>query len=107
MEQELPALAAVRSAIDATIGARRPARALRGDIYDIIVFRVHNHARDLARVLETNALPGSPRVGALVHTVAPRRRLAAHGVLAHADVHDVGIVVRDRDRAHAPHAKAA
>ena len=68
---------------------------------------MHDHARDLASVLETDPLPGSARVGALVHAVAPGRRLAAHGVLAHADVDHVGIIRRNGDRSNASHAETA
>src|SRR6185369_5196785 len=62
---------------------------------------------DLARVLETNALPGAARIGALVDAVAERGGLAAHGVLTGAHVDDVRVVRGNGDRADAAHAEAA
>jgi hypothetical protein len=94
----LPRFAAVLGTEDAALGVRAPDVALRRDVDEVGVLRVHAHARDLARVLESHVLPGAAGVGRLVHAVAVRG-VAADRLFAGADVDDVRIGLGDGDRA--------
>src|SRR5262249_21968385 len=91
-----PGLAAVGGLVDAALLVRRPEVAQRRDVHDVGVLRVDDDAADVARLLETDVLPGLAAVGGLVHAVAPRDAVA-RVVLAGADPHDVGVGRRHRD----------
>ena len=89
-ENLVPAPAAVLAAKDAAIRSGRPDVALRGDVDEVGVRRVHAHLRDLAREREAERRPCLARVSGLPYAVAVRH-VAAHRKLASADIHDVGI----------------
>src|SRR5262249_28077116 len=70
-EQDLvPALAAVFRAEDAALRVAAPHVALRRDVDEVRVLRMHAHAGDLVRVLQAHVDPGFAAVGRLVDAVA-------------------------------------
>src|SRR3989441_12388700 len=70
----------------------------RAHPHDVGIGRVHAHPRDLLRLGEPEGGPRLAAVGGLPDAVAGRD-VAADGILAGADVHDVGVRLRDADRA--------
>ena len=107
LQQLRPRLAAIRRAVNAAITRALPAITLHRDIHHVGVARVHAHGRDLPRGGEADVGPGAPLIGALVHAVAIRRRLASDRMLSHAHVDHVLVAGRHRDRAHRPRLEEA
>ena len=98
-EDLFPRLAAVGALVDPAVRARRPPRALRGDVHRVLVARVHDHARDRPRCLEAKVRPALAAIGGLVDTVPLGRRHATHRRLAHSHVNHARVARRHRDRA--------
>ena len=96
LQDLLPRLAAVARAVDAALGVRAERVAEHRRERDVGVLRVHDHRADLPFLLP-DVRPGLAGVGRLVDAVAGRD-VAADVGLAGADVDDVGIARRDRDR---------
>src|SRR6185312_1510010 len=65
---------------------------------DVGIARVELDPRDLLRLLETHRRPRLTAVGGLPHAVAVRD-VAADGILATADPHDIRILLIDGERA--------
>ena len=101
-EQHLaPVLPAISAAIHTALRRRRPDVALRGDVNDIRVGRVHEHARDLSRELQSERRPRLSGVGRLPDTFAVGH-VAAQRVFTTADIDDVRARRRDGDGADRP-----
>ena len=94
----LPALAAVLRPEHAALRVRAVRMPDGRDVHDVRIRRVNADAPDLAAVGQADVRPGLAGVGRLVDPVA-RRQVAAQARLAHADVDDVRIRLRDGDRA--------
>ena len=62
---------------------------------------MHPHASDLPCVVQPHVLPGLASIGGFVHTI-PVRDVPTNWRLTHADVHDVGIGLRNADRSDRP-----
>src|SRR5262245_31551682 len=67
------------------------------DVHHVGIRRVNADAADLARVWQADVGPGFSGVDRLIDAIAGRQ-IAAQARLAHADVHDVRIRLRDGDR---------
>ena len=65
-----PGLAAVGGLVEAAVAARRPQRALRGDVDRVAVLRVDDDAADVLGALEADVRPRPAAVLALVDAVA-------------------------------------
>ena len=98
LQHEGPVLSAICCTVDTPLGSALPTVALHGDVHDVGVRRMHAHLRDLLGQLQPDAREALAGVGALEHSVAVRRRLAAHRVLPRPDIHDVRIRLGDGDR---------
>ena len=97
VEDLLPRLPAVARAIDAALGVGAEGLAEHGRVGDVGVCRVDDHRADLA-VLLPHVLPRLPGVRGLVDAVS-LPDVAADVGLARADVDDVRVGRRHRDRA--------
>jgi hypothetical protein len=93
-EHALPGLAAVLAAVDAALRVGAEEVAEHRGIDEVGVLGMDAHARDVARVLQADVLPGPAGIGGLPHAVAVRD-VAAHGLLAGADVDHVGVPLGD------------
>ena len=89
---------AVRRAEHAALVVRAVRMAERRDEQTIRVLRIDDDGTDLACLAQAEMLPARPGVGRLVDAVADRE-IRTLQPLAAADVDDVGIGWRDRDRA--------
>ena len=96
-EDPLPRLPAVPRAVDPALRVRAEGLAEDGRPGDVRVRRVDDHRADLAGLL-ADVPPGLPGVGGLVDAV-PLRDVAPDVRLARADVDDVRVGRRHRDRA--------
>src|SRR5262249_25588090 len=94
----LPRLAAVRRAVHAAL--RSPAERLTDgrDVRDVGILRMDLQLPDLPDVTESDVLPRASRVRRLVDASADDH-VRADRFAAGADVNDVGIRIRDVDRA--------
>src|SRR5581483_980100 len=90
VEDLLPALAAVARAEDAAFGVGAVSMAERGHEDHVGVARIHNEAADVARVAESDVLPGLSTVLRLVHAIAVAD-VAANAGLPGANVDDVAV----------------
>ena len=99
LEDERPGRAAVLRAVDAAVGGRLPAVALRRDVEHIRIRRMHAHGRDLPGGAQPDVAPGAPLIGAPVHAVTVARRLPADGLFSGTDVDHIRIRRCDGDRA--------
>ena len=97
-QHALPRLAAVGRAIDAARRVLAARVAHRRDEHAVGIARVDDDARDVPRVVEAEVRPRLAGVGRAIHAVAVGPVFAQVG-LAAADVDDVRIGRRDRDRA--------
>src|SRR4029077_4063375 len=77
-----------------------------GHVDGVRLLRVHADAADLARVAQGDARPRPPALRRPVDPVA-MGDVAADAALAHPRVDDVGVRLRDRDRAHGARAELA
>ena len=68
------------------------------DEYDVRIFWIDDHRADVPRVSQPDVSPGAPAVDGLVHAVAVGD-IAANAGFARADVDDVVVARRYRDRA--------
>src|SRR5258705_82343 len=98
-QHPLPGLAAVAGAEDPAllVGAERVPEC--GDERDVRVSRINDDGTDVARVAQTEVLPGLAGIERLVYPVAIGD-VAARAGLAGADIDDIVIRVSDRDRAY-------
>ena len=69
VENELPAPAAVRGAVDPALLVRAVRGALRRDVHEVGIPRMHPDSGDRPRPLEADVRPGASRVGRSVHAV--------------------------------------
>jgi hypothetical protein len=107
LEHQRPRFPAITRAVDPTLSRPLPAITLNGRVYEIRIGRMHAHLRNLARALEPDPRERPASVRAAEHSIAVRRRLATHRILAGADIDDVRIRFRHRDGADRPvHARA-
>jgi hypothetical protein len=97
-EQDLPpGCAAIAGLEDAAIRAAFEGVAVCRDPDDVRICRVNANRRDLAGVVEPREPPGGAAVNRFVDPAA-RGDVAAQTVRPGADVNDVRIGIRDRDR---------
>ena len=104
VKNALPAFTAVNRAIDPARGVGGAAgmcSADRSHQNNVGILRINDHGVDVARLLEASVVPGFPRVSRLVDALARCERPT--GWVARADVDNVGIGRRCRDRADGGH----
>ena len=93
-----PRRAAVGRLVQAALAARRPERALRGDVDDVRVARIDQDLADVLRGLQAHALPRLAGVGRLVDAVTEMGAALAV-VFARAEPEDVRVLRIDGDAA--------
>src|ERR1043166_2722833 len=98
IEDLLPALPAVGGLEDPTLLVRPPFASESAGIDEIRILRIDHDAGDLVRVGQSDLRPVLAGVDRLVHPVADRG-VVARILLARADVDDVRIARRYRNRA--------
>ena len=94
-----PGTAAVRGAEDAALARVAPQVALRRDIHDVGIGRVHQHLADVVRIPEPHVGEGAPAIRGLVDPVAPADAVAG-ARLARAHPDHVGVGLEDVYVAH-------
>src|SRR5437870_227501 len=85
-------------AINTAIRIRSVGMAQGSYVDEVEIFRIDDDPANLPRVLEANMFPGLAAIGRFVHPVAELDRVA-HVGFARADVNDVWILRRNRNRA--------
>src|SRR5262249_52794079 len=70
-----PGQATISGFVNATLAARAPEACQRGDVDDIVVYRVNNDARDVFGSVQSHILPGLAAISRFINAVAPRRAL--------------------------------
>ena len=98
-EHATPVLAAIGRLEHATLRARHTVLAEARDVDDVRIGRVDADLGDAMRLRESDMGPVLPGISGAIHTVAGHD-VAADRRLAHADVHEVGVRLTHRDRAH-------
>jgi hypothetical protein len=101
-----PALAAVGGLEHPALHVASMRMAEGGDVDDVRIARVDADLRDRVRLGEPNVRPGLAGVDRLVDAI-PLHDVPADAGLAHAGVDDVGVGLRDRQRADGAGAKLA
>ena len=100
-EHLLPSRAAVGRAIDAALLVRAKEMPERRRINDVRILRMDAHASDMPAIRETDVLPRLARIHRFPHAVAVRH-VAAHGLLAGADIDHARVGFAHRDGADRP-----
>ena len=90
-----PVLAPIGGAVDTAFGRLAVQRPLRCDEHNVGVLRVYGNARNVLGTFQPDALPGFTGIGRFEHPVAVVRHHPPYGVLAHPDVHDIGVGLRN------------
>ena len=98
-EEEVPGFAAVFAAVDAAVFGGAVWGTLGGDVDEVGVGGMDADACNGTGFGEAEVFPGAAGVGGFIDAIAVGGGDAADGVLAHADVDDVGVGRGDGDSA--------